>query len=155
LLHGLRIAIALGIHRLRVLDDSMLVINQANKEWSCLDGKMMIYCQKLRKLENNFDGHEYLHILRGRNEVTDEIAKLGSSQAVEPPGVFMKEFHEPSINKALSKANKAVESSQETTPPAKGSFESPDVMADHSNWRTTFMIYLRTGGFPDNKDKSE
>jgi ribonuclease HI len=32
LLHGLRIAIALDIHRLKVLGDSMLVINQANKE---------------------------------------------------------------------------------------------------------------------------
>jgi ribonuclease HI len=31
--HGLRIAIALGIHRLRVLGDSLLIINQANKEW--------------------------------------------------------------------------------------------------------------------------
>jgi hypothetical protein len=32
LLHGLRIAIALGIHRLRVLGDSLLIINQTNKE---------------------------------------------------------------------------------------------------------------------------
>jgi hypothetical protein len=34
---------ALGIRRLRVLRDSLLVINQANKEWSCLDDKMMFY----------------------------------------------------------------------------------------------------------------
>jgi hypothetical protein len=44
LLHGLRIATALGIHRLKVLGDSMLVINQASKEWSCLDDKMLLYC---------------------------------------------------------------------------------------------------------------
>jgi ribonuclease HI len=31
LLHGLRIASALGIHRLKVLGDSLLVVNQANK----------------------------------------------------------------------------------------------------------------------------
>jgi hypothetical protein len=37
LLHGLWIATALGIHRLKVVGDSMLVINQVNKEWSCLD----------------------------------------------------------------------------------------------------------------------
>jgi hypothetical protein len=43
LLHGLRIAMALGIRRLRVLRDSLLVINQTNKEWSCLDDKMMFY----------------------------------------------------------------------------------------------------------------
>jgi ribonuclease HI len=44
LLHGLRIALTLGIHRLKVLGDSMLVVNQANKEWSCLDDKTSLYC---------------------------------------------------------------------------------------------------------------
>jgi ribonuclease HI len=63
LLHGLRIATALNIHRLKVLGDSMLIINQANKEWSCLDDNMLLYCQGLHKLENNFDSLEYLHIL--------------------------------------------------------------------------------------------
>jgi ribonuclease HI len=84
LLHSLRITTALGIYQLRVLGDSLLVINQANKEWSYLDGKMMMHCQKIHKLENNFDGHEYLHILRGCNEVTDELAKLDSNRVVVP-----------------------------------------------------------------------
>jgi ribonuclease HI len=79
LLHGLRIVTALGIHRLKVLRDLMLIVSQANKEWSCLDDKMLLYCQELYKLENNFDGLEYLHILQGKNEVADELAKLGSS----------------------------------------------------------------------------
>jgi ribonuclease HI len=43
LLHGLRIATALSIRRLKVLGDSLLVVNQANKEWSCLDNKMLLY----------------------------------------------------------------------------------------------------------------
>jgi ribonuclease HI len=44
LLHGLRIATAHGIRRLKVLGDSMLIINQDNKEWSCLDDNMLPYC---------------------------------------------------------------------------------------------------------------
>jgi hypothetical protein len=44
MLHGVRIATTLSIHRLRVLGDSLLIVNQANKEWSCLDDKMMMYC---------------------------------------------------------------------------------------------------------------
>jgi ribonuclease HI len=79
LLHVLRIATALSIRRLKVLRDSLIVVNQANKEWSCLDDKMLVYCQELRKLENNFDGLEYLHILRGKNKVVDELDKLSSS----------------------------------------------------------------------------
>jgi hypothetical protein len=66
LLHGVRITTALGIRRLKILGDSLLVVNQANKEWSCIDDKMMLYCQELHKLENNFSGLEYLHILRGK-----------------------------------------------------------------------------------------
>jgi hypothetical protein len=39
LLHGLRIAMTLAIRRLKVLRDSLLVVNQANKKWACLDDK--------------------------------------------------------------------------------------------------------------------
>jgi ribonuclease HI len=89
LLHGLRIAMALGIRQLKVLGDSLLIVNQANKDWSCLDDKMLLCCQELHKLENNFNGLEYLHILRGKNEVVDELAKLRSSRAMVPIGVFL------------------------------------------------------------------
>jgi ribonuclease HI len=119
LLHSLRIATALGIHRLRVLGDYLLVINQGNKKWLCLGNKMMMNCQELRKLENNFNGLEYLHILQGHNEVTDELVKLSSSQAMVPLGVLMQKLRELSIGKALSKSDKADESSQETTPPVE------------------------------------
>jgi hypothetical protein len=36
---------------------------------------MLLYYQELRKLENNFDSLKYLHILQGKNEVTDELAR--------------------------------------------------------------------------------
>jgi ribonuclease HI len=89
LLHGLRITTTLDIHRLKVLGDSLLVVNQTNKEWSRLEDKMLLYYQELRKLENNFDGLMYMHILQGKNEVTDELAKLSSSQAMVSTGVFL------------------------------------------------------------------
>jgi ribonuclease HI len=89
LLHGLRIATTLSIHRIKVLRDSLLIVNQANKEWSCLDDKMLMYCQELHKLENNFDGLEYFHILQGKNEITDELAKPSSSWAMVSTMVFL------------------------------------------------------------------
>jgi hypothetical protein len=73
---------------------------------------MMMYCQELNKLENYFDGLEYLHIMRGCDKVTDELAKLGSSKTVIPLEVFVQKLHEPSITKVLAKTNKAAESSQ-------------------------------------------
>jgi hypothetical protein len=94
---------------------------------------MPLYCQELHKLENNFNGLEYLHILRGKNEIEDELAKLGSSQATVPTRVFLQELHEPTISKALAKDNKAAESSQETPPPQDSITESPEVMKIHSD----------------------
>jgi ribonuclease HI len=133
LLQSLRIATTLGIRWLKVLRDSLLIVNQAYKEWPCLDDKILLYCQEVRKLENNFDGLEYLHILRGKNEVVDELSKLGSSRAMVSTGVFLQELHEPSISKALVKATKAIESSQETPPPSESINESPEVMKIHSD----------------------
>ena len=101
-MHGLRIATALGIKRVKILGDSLLVINQTNKDWSCSDVNMMAYCQEIRKLENNFDGLEYGDILRGRNEEADELAKIGLSRGAIPPGIFLHRLDQPSIQKEIT-----------------------------------------------------
>jgi hypothetical protein len=72
-----------------------------------------------------------------------------------PLGFFMQELHEASITEALTKANKAGESSTETTPLVESISKSPEVMEVHLDWRTPFMIYLRTGGLPEDKDEHE
>ena len=71
LLLGLRVVMSLGIKQIKVLGDSLLVISQANKEWSCNDVNMMAYCKEIRKLENNFEGLEYGHIPRSRNQAAE------------------------------------------------------------------------------------
>ena len=64
-LHGLRIAVELGVKRLMVYRDSVLVINQLNKDWSCSRKKMDAYCVEIRKHEGKFYGIEYHHVVRG------------------------------------------------------------------------------------------
>ena len=92
-IHGLRIATSLGIKRIKILGDSLLIINQANEEWSCLYVNMMAYCQEIRELENNFDGIKYGHVLRSQSEMTDELAKLGSSWGALPPDIFLHQLN--------------------------------------------------------------
>jgi hypothetical protein len=58
----------------------------------------------------------------------NELAKLNSSRAMVPTGVFLHELPEPSIVKALAKANKVAESSQETLSLNEGIAESPKVI---------------------------
>jgi ribonuclease HI len=54
LLHGLHLAVTLGIKRLLVYGDSSIVINQVNKNWDCAKEMMDVYCAEVRKLERHF-----------------------------------------------------------------------------------------------------
>jgi ribonuclease HI len=97
LLHGLRLAISRGIKRLLVYGDSLLVVQQVNKEWDYNKEMMDAYVQEVRKLESNFSGLEVHHVLREHNVGADILSKLGSTRAQVPPGVFVQELKQPSI----------------------------------------------------------
>nr|CAE02225.2 OSJNBb0015C06.3 [Oryza sativa Japonica Group] len=97
LLHGLRIAISLGIRHLIVRGDSQLVVNQVMKEWSCLDDNMAAYRLEVRKLEDKFDGLELTHVLRHNNEAADRLANFGSKREITPSDVFVEHFYEPTV----------------------------------------------------------
>jgi ribonuclease HI len=98
LIHGLNIAISLGIKRLMVYGDSLVVISQINKEWDCSNDSMGKYCTAVRKLEDKFEGLEFHHVERDRNAAADALSKLGSSRTQVPPGVFVQEVPRPSIS---------------------------------------------------------
>jgi ribonuclease HI len=95
LIHGLRVAISLGIKRLLVYGDSVVVANQVNKDWDCTKETMDAYCAEVRKLEKYFQGLEILHIVRNSNIAADILAKLGSDRAKVPPGIFWKNYQLP------------------------------------------------------------
>jgi ribonuclease HI len=54
LIHGLRVAISLGIKRLFIHGDSTIVVNHVNKDWDCTKDNMDAYCAKVCKLEKKF-----------------------------------------------------------------------------------------------------
>jgi ribonuclease HI len=97
LVHGLSITVSLGIKKLMVYDDSLVVISQINKDWDCLTDLMGKYCAAVRKLEDKFEGLEFHHVERDRNATVDALSKLGSSRAQAPPGIFVQEISQPSI----------------------------------------------------------
>ena len=78
LIHGLRIAVSLGIKRLLAYGDSKVVIKQVNKDWDCVKDTMDAYCAKVQKLEGHFKGIEFQHVPRDNNVAADVLSKLGS-----------------------------------------------------------------------------
>ena len=58
-LHGIRLAVELGVKCLYVHGDLALVINQLNNEWDTSHEKMDLYCKEIQKWESNFYDIEY------------------------------------------------------------------------------------------------
>jgi ribonuclease HI len=137
LLHGFRLAISLGIKRLLVYGDSLLVVQDVNKEWDCNKEMMDAYVQEVRKLESNFSGLEVHHVLREHNVGTDILSKLGSTCAQVPPGVFVQELKKPSIK-----------SSPQVTIDAGSQQPDREVMELGEDWREVFINFIRDQRLP-------
>jgi hypothetical protein len=90
-LHEIRLAVSLGIKRLLVYGDSLLAVQQVNKEWDVNKDTMDVYVVEIRKLENKFSGLEIHHVIRDNNVGADLLSKLGSDRANVPLGVFVHE----------------------------------------------------------------
>jgi ribonuclease HI len=97
LIHELQVTVSLGIKRLLVYGDSVVVVNQVNKDWDFTKDNMDAYYAEVRKLEKYFQRLEILHVLHNSNIAADILAKLRSDRAKVPPGVFIEELSAPSI----------------------------------------------------------
>jgi hypothetical protein len=128
LVHGLSIVVSLGIKRLMVYGDSLVVISQVNKDWDCSTDSMNKYCAAVRKLEDKFEGLEFHHVERDRNAAADALSKLGSSRAQVPPGVFVQEIQKPSV---------ATDQMEECHTLSQAG-------ADPNDWREPIIRYIKT-----------
>jgi hypothetical protein len=135
------LAISLGIKRLLVYGDSLLVVQQVNKEWDYNKETMYAYVQEVHKLENKFSGLEVHHVIREHNVGTDIVSKLGSTRAQVPVGVFVHELKQPSIKS----------SPQITTDTG---LQQPDreVMMLGEDWREAYIDFIRNQRLPAGMD---
>src|SRR6185312_5469648 len=141
LLHGLRLAVSLGIKRLLVYGDSLLVVQQVNKEWDINKDTMDAYIEEIRKLKNKFSGLEIHHVDRDNNVGADVLSKLGSTRATIPPGVFVHELHHPSVK---------VQSQQATDMEAPTTVR--EVLMIEEDWRTQLIHFIKEFKLPPHVD---
>ena len=90
LLHGLRIAVSMGIQRLEVRGDSNFVISQINGDFDAKDPKMAAYRNAVLKMSARFEGLEFHHIARENNQAADVLARIGAKRDAVPPTSFWK-----------------------------------------------------------------
>jgi hypothetical protein len=131
--------VSLGIKRLMVYEDSLVVISQINKDWDCSTDSMGKYCAAVRKLEDKFEGLEFHHVERDHNVAADALSKLGSSRAQVPPGIFVQEVSCPSIpSDQTEECNTLIQ---------------PEL--DPNDWREPIIRYIKNEEEPDDKDVAE
>jgi hypothetical protein len=133
--------ISLGIKRLLVYGDSLLVVQQVNKEWDCNKETMDAYVQEVRKLENKFSSLEVRHVLWEHNVGTDILSKLGSTRAQVPAGVFVQELKQPSIK-----------SSPQVTTDAGPQQPDREVMMLGEDWREAYIDFIQGQRLPAGMD---
>jgi ribonuclease HI len=146
LLHGLRLAVSLGIKRLLVYGDSVVVINQVNDSWDRNKENMDTYCAEVRKLENKFHGLEFHQVVRDSNVAADVLSKLGSSRAQVLAGVFVHKLHKKSILEQPRAPS--------TTDPGTSQPDREVLMVD-MDWRQPFIDYIKEQKVPSDKVEAE
>jgi ribonuclease HI len=67
LIHGLNIVVSLGIKRLMLYGDSLVVISQVNKYWDCSMGSMSV--------TPGFKGQSRVHLIYAPKKTTHTITK--------------------------------------------------------------------------------
>jgi ribonuclease HI len=147
LLHGLRIAVSLGIRRLLCRGDSDLVVQQVMKSWDTKDPNMAAYCAAVRRLEGHFEGLELHHIRRCDNEAADSLARIGSTRDKVPPGFFLQQLHQPSV-----KPQSATESPEpESESPNMAESAQEGVLVVLPLWTQPLLAYLLRKELPEDQ----
>jgi ribonuclease HI len=155
LVNGLRITVELGVRCLDARGDSQLVIDQVMKNSHCRDRKMEAYCDKVRRLEDKFNGLELNHIARRYNETADELAKIASGQTTVPPDVFSRDIHQPSVK--IDDTPEPDETSAQPEVPSVAEGEALRIEGERNgvmpnpNWQAPYLEYLLRGELPLDK----
>ena len=89
-MHGLWMAVSMGIQLLEVRGDSNLAISQINGDFDTKDLKMVAYRNAILKMSARFEGLEFHHVVRENNQAADIPSRIGAKRDPVPPNIFWK-----------------------------------------------------------------
>ncbi|SPT20621.1 unnamed protein product [Triticum aestivum] len=155
LLHGLRMAVSMGIQRLEVRGDSNLAISQINGDFDAKDPKMAAYRNAVLKMSARFEGLEFHHIARDNNQAADVLARIRAKRDAVPPNIFLERLFKPSVlweeETGSDKPDKTApigDSAHDITPSAHV------IMAVIAAWTEPFLAYLLRQELPEDQNEA-
>ncbi len=75
LIEGLKLALAEGLHKLKIYSDSELVVKQVNGDYKVKDKNLLKLYKQVKELEKQFNDIEIVHVSRENNKEADKLAK--------------------------------------------------------------------------------
>jgi hypothetical protein len=147
LLHGMKMAKAYGVTRLKIFGNSNFIVQQVMNRCDAISDNMTVYMNLYYYLEGTFNGCEVSHISRASNEEADNLANIESQCLPIPLGVFWEEIIGRSIKG--SKTLTPGEPSQHATAgsgagkPGTESIAEPEgVMIIEETWMQPYLAYM-------------
>jgi ribonuclease HI len=151
LLHGMKTAKACRATRLKIFEDSNLVVQHVRNKCDAISDNMTAYRNLYYYLEGTFDGCEVSRVSRTNNEEADNLANIGSQCLPIPQGVFWEEIIERSI-----KNNKTSTIEEQAQHQATGSgagngstIEPEEVMMIEETWMQPYLAYMINKMLPE------
>ena len=163
LLHGLRMAVSMGIQRLEVRGDSNLAISQINGDFDAKDPKMAAYRNTVLKMSTRFEGLEFHHIAGENNQAADVLARIGAKHDAVPPNIFLERLFKPSVVLKKKTGNNSPD------PTALPDTEYSDIIGGFANeitssahvimaviapWTEPFLAYLIRQELPEDQNEA-
>jgi len=139
-LHGIRLAVELGVKRLYVHGDSALVINHLNKEWDTTHEKDGPLLQRNPQMGIQFLRHRIHPRGPGQEPGSGCVVKVRIISGPDSAGCFCLGIHAPSVGiHPVDKQPNEAMLIDDTTPATSS-----------RDWRTPFIRYISDGsGFQD------
>ncbi|XP_077225213.1 uncharacterized protein LOC143858445 [Tasmannia lanceolata] len=98
LLARLSLAAELGTRKLKIYNDSQLVVEQVNGEYEAKELRMKRYLQKVREKLKGMGEVEILQVPRGMNNRVDALSKMASEETHDFGAVLTEILLHPSID---------------------------------------------------------
>ncbi|XP_073107371.1 uncharacterized protein [Elaeis guineensis] len=95
---GLKLALELGVDRLKVFSDSKLVVGQIKGEFEARDPTLVKYRQKVKDLVAPFEYFEISHIPRTKNARADVLSRLATSDYCALGWTFVESLERSSVD---------------------------------------------------------
>ena len=133
LLFGLEMMVAVGATHVEAFGDSLLIVQQVNKVFQCIDGSLNMYLDKCLDIISTLDYFNISHISRQDNSVANDLAQQASGYHVSR-GAFHRSYKPMFAFAVISEA--------ELTPidSAANEGSSAGIQGD---WRRPIIEYLQ------------